>query len=114
MQRRQAISVLLGGLARGDATASGSLDRFLGPMRGAAVLVDVRSRRLIAVGGADIAGRSLTPPGSTLKPLVIAALLRSGRLSADVFFPCPGRLRIGNRILDCSHPPLFPWESIAL
>lgn len=105
MQRRQAISILLGGLAQAHAKASVSLDRFLGS-RGAAVLVNVRSRQLLAVGGTDIAARSLTPPGSTLKPLVIAALLRSGRLSADVFFPCPGRLRIGSRILDCSHPPL--------
>lgn len=106
MQRRQAISVLLGALTRVDAKASGSLDRFLGSTRGAAVLVDVRSRRLIAVGGADIAARSLMPPGSTLKPMVLAALLRSGKLSADASFPCPRRLRIVNRTLDCSHPVL--------
>ncbi len=106
MLRRHAISVLLGALTRVDAKASGSLDRFLGSTRGAAVLVDVRSRRLIAVGGSDIAARSLLPPGSTLKPLVVAALLRSGKLSADAYFPCPRRLRIGNRTFDCSHPPL--------
>jgi cell division protein FtsI/penicillin-binding protein 2 len=106
MQRRQAISVLLGAFAHVDAKASGSLDRFLGSTRGAAVLVDIRSRRLIAAGGPDIAARSLMPPGSTLKPLVVAALLRSGKLSADASFPCPRRLRIGNRTLDCSHPVL--------
>jgi penicillin-binding protein 2 len=106
MQRRHAISVLLGALTRIDAKASGSLDRFLGSARGAAVLVDIHSRGLIAVGGADIAGRSLMPPGSTLKPLVVAALLRSGKLRADASFPCPRRLRIGNRTLDCSHPVL--------
>jgi peptidoglycan glycosyltransferase len=106
MQRRHAISVLLGGLTQIHAKASASLDRFLGSTRGAAVLVDVRSRRLIAVGGPDIAARSLMPPGSTLKPLVVAALLGSGKLSADASFPCPRRLRIGNRTLDCSHPVL--------
>ena len=100
------ISVLLGALTRADAKAPGSLDPFLGSTRGAAVLVDVRSRRLIAVGGPGIAARSLMPPGSTLKPLVVAALLRSGKLSADASFPCPRRLRIGNRTLDCSHPVL--------
>lgn len=89
-----------------EAKASIGLDRFLNSTQGAAVLVDIRSRRLIAVGGAEIAARSLTPPGSTLKPLVIAALLRSGKLNADASFPCPGRLRIGNRSFDCSHPSL--------
>jgi cell division protein FtsI/penicillin-binding protein 2 len=106
MQRRHAISVLLGGLTQIHAKAFVSLDRFLGSTRGAAVLVDVRSRRLIAVGGADLAARSLLPPGSTLKPLVVTALLRSGKLSAEASFPCPRRLRIGNRTLDCSHPVL--------
>ena len=106
MQRRHAISVLLGAFARADAKAPGSLDRFLGSTRGAAVLVDVRSHRLIAVGGPDIAARSPMPPGSTLKPLVVAALLRNSKLSAESSFPCPRRLRIGNRTLDCSHPVL--------
>ena len=106
MQRRHAISVLLGAFTQANAKASGNLDGFLGPTRGAAVLVDVRRRRLVAAGAPDIAARSLLPPGSTLKPLVVAALLRTRKLSPDVSFPCPRRLRIGNRTLDCSHPVL--------
>ena len=106
MQRRQAISVLLGALAQVDAKASGSLDRFsrLDPGRGCF-------------------GRCSQPPADrrrwsrhrgeithttrfNAKPLVVAALLRSGKLSAEASFPCPRRLRIGNRTLDCSHPLL--------
>ncbi len=104
MLRRQAVVALLGGLARAGEIAS--LDRFIGAPGGAALLVDVRARRLIAASGAQVAARSLTPPGSTLKPLVLAALLKSAKLDAGFSFPCPGRLTIGRRSLDCSHPPL--------
>ena len=46
------------------------------------------------------------PPGSTLKPFVLAALLQRGKLRPDTSFFCPTRLTIGNRRLDCTHPPL--------
>jgi len=48
----------------------------------------------------------LLPPGSTMKPFVLAALLRSGKIGAGDSFPCPTKLRIGRRVLDCSHPPI--------
>jgi cell division protein FtsI/penicillin-binding protein 2 len=70
------------------------------------VLVDVSSRRLIAAGGSTLARRSLLPPGSTLKPFVLAALIESGRLKPAELFRCPGRLRIRGRSFDCVHPAL--------
>jgi penicillin-binding protein A len=111
MLRREVIPVLARGLAglglfRWAARASQTLDRFLPAGQGSAVLVDIRSRRLIAAANAGAATRSLAPPGSTLKPFVLAALLRSGKLDAGATFVCPGRLRIGARVLDCSHPQL--------
>jgi cell division protein FtsI/penicillin-binding protein 2 len=68
------------------------------------VLVDVSSRRLIATGGSTLASRSLQPPGSTLKPFVLAVLIESGRLKPAELFHCPGRLRIRDRLFDCVHP----------
>jgi cell division protein FtsI/penicillin-binding protein 2 len=70
------------------------------------VLVEVASRRLIGAGGLAFARRSLQPPGSTLKPFVLAALIESGRLKATELFHCPGRLRIRDRSFDCVHPAL--------
>jgi cell division protein FtsI/penicillin-binding protein 2 len=106
MLRRRALSLLLGTLAPVRARAAGNLDRFLGTTKGVALLLDIRTRRPIAISGADLAGRSLAPPGSALKPFVLAALLKSGKLDADAAFPCPARLTIRDRTLDCSHPPL--------
>lgn len=98
--------MLFGVLARARAGSFASLDRFFDSAGGAALLIDVRTRRPIAVSGGALATRSLTPPGSTLKPFVLSALIKSGKLSASFSLPCPGRLTIGNRTLDCSHPPL--------
>ena len=71
---------------------------------GTAVLVDVPKRRLLAVRGGPAAGRVLLPPGSTLKPLVLAALLKRGKLTDRETFACPGSLTIAGRQLNCSHP----------
>ena len=76
----------------------------LAAREGADILLDVRSRRLVAVHNAAVADRFLAPPGSTVKPLVLRALLRNGRLTAAESVPCPGRLTIAGRSFDCSHP----------
>jgi peptidoglycan glycosyltransferase len=106
MLRRYVVPALLGVLTRFEARASARLDAFLGSTGAAALVVDVRTHGLIAMGGTSRVGRSLSPPGSTLKPFVLSALIKTGKLRADASFPCPIRLRIGTHVLDCSHPPL--------
>lgn len=70
------------------------------------MLLDVRTRALLAVYGADLAGGLLVPPGSAMKPFTIEALLRGGKLRAGDALACPGTLSIGGRSFNCSHPPL--------
>ena len=74
---------------------------------GAAVIVDVRTGKFLAVANRETAERSLGAPGSAIKPLTLAALLESGALPASSHFTCPGKLRIAGRNLTCTHPP-FP------
>src|ERR1019366_1403450 len=62
--------------------------------------------RLIAAHAPELAVGSAAPPGSTLKPLVLSALLERGLLRDDDRFPCPGDLRLEGRSFACSHPPL--------
>jgi penicillin-binding protein A len=83
-----------------------SLDAIVGNIPGAALLVDVRTRALLAVHGADLAGELLVPPGSAIKPFTLEALLQGGRLKDGETFPCPGALTIGGRSFNCSHPPI--------
>ncbi|MDQ6700953.1 MAG: SpoIID/LytB domain-containing protein [Acidobacteriota bacterium] len=74
---------------------------------GAAVIVDVRSGKLLAIANRETAERSLGAPGSAIKPLTLAALLESAALPPTPHFTCPGTLRIAGRNLTCTHPP-FP------
>ena len=106
MLRRHAVPVILGAFTRIEAKAADRLDTFLGSTRGAALVVDVRTRTVVAIGGANRVGRSLSPPGSTLKPFVLSALIKTGKLRPEASFLCSMRLRIGARVLDCSHPPI--------
>jgi cell division protein FtsI/penicillin-binding protein 2 len=97
--------------AIGRARNAASLDPFFESGEGAGVLLDVRTRRPIAMHAAAVADGFLAPPGSTLKPFVLAALLRSGKLTATEAWPCPGRLTLAGRSFDCSHPKLdFPMR----
>jgi peptidoglycan glycosyltransferase len=82
------------------------MDELLATSRGSAVLLDIRTRRIIATNSERLAGNTLTLPGSTLKPFVIASLLKRGKLKPDTSFPCPGHLTIANRRFDCTHPAL--------
>jgi cell division protein FtsI/penicillin-binding protein 2 len=100
------MSLLLGTLAPRLNAAPRDLGRFVSSASCVALLVEVASRRLIGVANAKAAATLVVPPGSTLKPFVLSALVRSGRLDAQASFLCPGRLTIEGRVLDCSHPPL--------
>jgi cell division protein FtsI/penicillin-binding protein 2 len=106
MTRRDAAALLLSPAACAFASSPARLDAFIGDIPGAALLVDVRTRALIAVHHADLAGGLLVPPGSAIKPFTLEALLRSGKMRADERFPCPGKLSIGGRAFNCSHPPV--------
>src|SRR5271170_3066531 len=99
MLRRQAIGFLLSAITKGE-SAGDRLARLLSPASGAAVLLDVQTRRVIAANSEPVAGTFLAPPGSAIKPLVLVALLRRGKLSPGTSFPCPTRLAIGGRRFD--------------
>jgi len=100
----------MGGLTRRSA-----IGVFLGAAstRFTAVLLDLRNRQVLEVHRADLATQWLIPPGSTLKPLSLTALLESGKLRADEKFPCPGKLIIGGRSFSCTHPPIGAPMQIA-
>jgi cell division protein FtsI/penicillin-binding protein 2 len=105
MLRRQAIATLFAAAA---ARAQDPLAAFFEGVHGTALLVDTTARRAIAVHAPESAGRLIVPPGSTIKPFSIAALLESGKLRPSDTFRCPGELTIAGRNLACSHPRDLP------
>ena len=100
--RRRDALVLLAGCA-GAADAPKPLARFVGDADGAALLVDIATRRALAAHGPQ---GTLAPPGSTMKPFALGALLAANKLTAAETFRCPGKLTVAGRQLNCSHPPL--------
>ena len=74
---------------------------------------DVRSRVLFEHG----ATRTMALPGSTLKPLVLSALLDQKLLKPDERLACPGGFHLGHHNLECSHvhgaPPFDAVEALA-
>jgi penicillin-binding protein 2 len=109
MLRREALAALVGAAAH----AAARPEPLLGAARGAALLIDFRTGRPLTVDGADLARQGLIPPGSTLKPLTLYALIEAGKLAANERFPCPLKLSIGGREFTCSHPPLGEPVGIA-
>jgi penicillin-binding protein 2 len=81
------------------------VDSAMGKLPGAFVVVDVKSRAILAAHGMDQASLRLEAPGSTLKPFLLMALLETGKLDPTQEFICRRPLKIGSAQLDCTHPP---------
>lgn len=80
------------------------VDSAMGKLPGAFVVVDVKSRAILAAHGMDLASLRLEAPGSTLKPFLLMALLETGKLDPTQEFICRRPLKIGSAQLDCTHP----------
>jgi cell division protein FtsI/penicillin-binding protein 2 len=80
------------------------VDRTMGKLSGAFVVVGVTSRTVLAAHGMDVASLRLEAPGSTLKPFLLMALIESGKLDPKQQFICRRPLKIGPAQLDCTHP----------
>jgi cell division protein FtsI/penicillin-binding protein 2 len=95
-------------LAAGRRTlhAHSPLQSFFAGASGAAVVLNASSGAAIAEHDPERAVRASLPPGSTLKPFVLATLIEAGKLRPGEQWRCPGDLRIAGRSLACSHPPV--------
>ena len=80
---------------------------------GAAIVVDVRSGRLLATYNPDVAARRLARPGSAFKPFILLALLQSGKLLPADSLVCRRNLRVGAHDLSCTHPQMGPLQAVS-
>ena len=80
------------------------VDRAMGKLPGAFVVVDVTTRTVLAARGIELASLRLEAPGSTLKPFLLMTLLETGKLDPKEQFICRRPLKIGSAQLDCTHP----------
>lgn len=84
---------------------------------GAAVVLDARSRRVLAAYHLDAAARRVVHPGSSIKPFTLMALLELGKVNEQTALMCKRPLWISGHRLDCTHPataqPLDPAAALA-
>ena len=81
---------------------------------GAAVVLDVGSGEILASYRMDVAARRVAAPGSTVKPFTLMALVEAGLVDEETAVFCPLTVRIGERNVDCSHPPTpDPIDAVA-
>ena len=75
------------------------------------VVLDIASGRLLAAHELNDAGRTLAAPGSTLKPLVLYALVSAGRWNPASRVACNRQLVVAGHRLACTHPPAPPFDA---
>jgi cell division protein FtsI/penicillin-binding protein 2 len=71
---------------------------------GAAVVVRVRDRRVLASVGEPLLRLRVATPGSTVKPFVLQLMLEQGAVKPDEKLACRRDLSIAGHSLRCSHP----------
>lgn len=85
--------------------------------RGAAVVLDAASGRVLAAYHLDVAARRVVYPGSSIKSFTLLALLEAGKVDEHTALMCKRPLSIAGRKLDCTHPdvaqPLDPSSALA-
>src|SRR5882762_6284332 len=74
----------------------------MGKREGAALVLEVETGRILASYRMDVAARRVVPPGSTVKPFTLMALMDAGLVTEKTALICPRTNRIGGRKLGCA------------
>ena len=75
------------------------------------LVIDIASNKLLASRHLAETAKTLSAPGSTLKPLVLYQLIRTSRWNAERRIACDRTLAIAGHRLACSHPPSPPFDA---
>jgi cell division protein FtsI/penicillin-binding protein 2 len=75
------------------------------------VVIDIASGQLLASHQLGEAARTMAAPGSTLKPLALYSLIRTGRWNPAYRVACDRQLIVAGHRLACSHPPAPPFDA---
>jgi penicillin-binding protein 2 len=75
------------------------------------VVLDIGTGHTLAAHRLNEAAHTLAAPGSTLKPLVLYALVAEGRWNPERRVACNRRLTVAGHRLACTHPPAAPFNA---
>ena len=83
---------------------SGAMTQAFRGRRGAAVILDIETGKVVASQDMDRAARRVVRPGSALKPFVLATFADNGLVDESHGVRCTRDLTVGGRKLNCGHP----------
>lgn len=66
-------------------------------------MLSVETGKVVAIYHPNVVARRVARPGSAIKPFVLLALLRSGKVTPNDELVCRRRVRVGGHDLDCRH-----------
>jgi cell division protein FtsI/penicillin-binding protein 2 len=75
------------------------------------VVLDIASGKILAANQLSDAARTLAAPGSTLKPLVLYALVSAGKWNPANRVACNRQLVVAGHRLACTHPLSPPFDA---
>jgi len=90
------------------------VERIMKGHKGTAIVLDLKTEKVIAVYHPEVAARRLALPGSTVKPFTLMALIDSGKVRPDEKFVCRREVHVGKVNLTCSHPQTGqPFDAVS-
>ena len=94
--------------AQTDSALQNAANLALGKRAGAVIVINPQTGQLLALVNPKIANEQLLPPGSTLKPFMALAALRTGLIKAGSEMRCRTPYERDGYHAACLHPPNLP------
>ncbi|HYG98251.1 MAG TPA: penicillin-binding transpeptidase domain-containing protein [Terriglobales bacterium] len=113
MRIAKLVFIVLMLVAAANAAASGhgrakqfeaAVESAMAGRQGSAVVLDVKSGRVIGSYNLRSAATRVATPGSAIKPFVLQSLLEAKRIDGNTTFACRRVLTIASHHIDCTHP----------
>ena len=95
----------------GNAPLQQVVTRAMAGRRGAAVVIDISTGKVLAAYHPEVAARRLALPGSSIKTFTLITLLDAGKINQQTTLMCKRQLAAGGHNLECTHPDMkLPFD----
>ncbi len=99
------LALCVHGTAQSRVSFESQIRKAFGAQQGAAVVIEVRSGKVLTSYNTPVLTRRIATPGSAIKPFVLELLLEKHVVRGDETIACRRPLTIAGKRLNCSHPP---------
>lgn len=91
-------------IANAQSHLNAEVEQIMHGRKGTAVVLDLKSNKIVGAYHPDVAARRLALPGSTVKAFTLMALIDSGKVKPDEKLVCRSDVHVGHVNVTCNHP----------